>query len=72
MATRMIKHDGLEALEKDSGKIELEVVKTTSSSGADRQFHPIITQHSDSRAIAKQFHSHCPLISTEKYEKTEN
>lgn len=54
LAARMIKPEELEALEKALRKIELEDVKDTSSSGADRQFHTIIAQATHNRVIAKQ------------------
>lgn len=54
LAARMIKPDELEALEKALRKIEVEDVKDTSSSGADRQFHTIIAQATHNRVIAKQ------------------
>ena len=54
LAARMIKPDELKELEKALRKIELEDVKDTSSSGADRQFHTIIAQATHNRVIAKQ------------------
>lgn len=54
LAARMINPEELKELEKALHKIELEDVKDTSSSGADRQFHTIIAQATHNRIIAKQ------------------
>lgn len=54
IAARMIKPADLKELEKALRKIELEDVKDTSSSGADRQFHTIIAQATHNKVIAKQ------------------
>lgn len=54
LAARMIQPEELQALEEALKKIELEDVKDTSSSGADRQFHTIIAQATHNRVITKQ------------------
>ena len=54
LAARMIQPDEVEELEKALKKIELEDVKDTSASGADRQFHTIIAQATHNRVIGKQ------------------
>ena len=54
LAARMIDPEQLKELEKALHKIELEDVKDTSSSGADRQFHTIIAQATHNRVIGKQ------------------
>lgn len=54
LAARMIDPEQLKELRKALSKIELEDVKDSSSSGADRQFHTIIAQATHNRVIAKQ------------------
>ena len=54
LAARMINPEELKELEKALRKIELDDVKDTSSSGADRQFHTIIAQATHNRVISKQ------------------
>jgi len=54
LAATMIKPDEIKELEKALRKIELEDVKDTSASGADRQFHTIIAQATHNRVIGKQ------------------
>ncbi len=54
LAARMIQPEEVKELEKALKKIELEDVKDTSESGADRQFHTIIAQATHNRVIGKQ------------------
>lgn len=54
LAARMIQPDEIKELEKALQKIEVEDVKDTSASGADRQFHAIIAQATHNRVVSKQ------------------
>ena len=56
LAARMIQPEEVDELRKALRKIELEDVKDTSSSGADRQFHNVIAQATHNRVVAKQIH----------------
>jgi len=54
LAAKMIKPDELEELNKALQLIKTEGIEDSSSSGADRQFHSIISQATHNRVIAKQ------------------